>query len=97
MYYDFWDMTLGEVIDYIKAYNIKERNDCKKMYLLADLISSFVWTKYSNKKIPSYEEIFPPMDEKEEEERNRRNNKRIAEMMKAFADAHNAKRHNEVK
>lgn len=91
-------MTIQEVLDYIKAYNIKESNDRRKMYLLANLISSFVWTIYNGKKIPEYEEVFPPIDEKEEEERNKRNNKRIAEMMKAFADARNAQfNKNEVK
>ena len=91
-------MTLREAIDYIKAYNIKERNDSRKMYLLADLISSFVWVKYNGKKIPSYEEVFPPIDEKEEEERNKRNNERILAMMKAFTEGHNAQwNKNEVK
>ena len=98
MYYDFWDMTLGEAIDYIKAYNIREGNDRRKMYLLANLISSFVWTIYNGKKLPEYEEVFPPIDEEEEENRIKQNNKRLVDMMMAFADNHNAQRHkNEVK
>lgn len=97
MYYDFWEMTPREVSDYIIGYNKRIDIDNRKMYLLADLISAFVWTRYGGKKIPPYEEIFPPVTEEEEKKARNDNNNKIRAMMEVFMINHNAQRHKEVK
>jgi len=89
MYYDFWEMTLREVVDYINGYNQRERDETRKIYLLADLISAFVWTRYAGKKIPTYEEVFPPI---ETETNKDNNNKQIRALMEVFMINHNAQR-----
>lgn len=82
-------MTIGEVIDYINGYNQKEKMEQRKLYSLADLISSFVWTRYSGKKIPSFEEVFPNYDYVDEGENN---NIKIRQLMEVFMYNHNAQR-----
>lgn len=91
MYYDFWEMTIGEVVDYINGYNQQQRYESRKLYLLADLISSFVWTRYSGKKVPLFEEIFPA-DMVDENKSNDDTHKQIRALMEVFMINHNAQR-----
>lgn len=91
-------MTIGEVVDYIEGYNQQERYNSRKIYLLADLISAFVWTRYSGKKIPTFEEVFPP-EVSEEDKSKDEAHKQIRALMEVFMINHNAqrKKRNEVK
>ena len=63
-FFDFWNMTIGEVNTVIDCYVEKMNNDILQQnhltYNLAYLTARFVNSSLAGKPIPSYGEIFEP-------------------------------------
>lgn len=95
---DYWDLTIGEIVQYFEAYRHKisvERQD--KLYLsyqTALLTASFVSNSLNGQAQPSFYELFPSLmsDEdkaKMEEEKKQKELEILKSQLTAFMVGHN--------
>lgn len=63
--FDFWNMTLKEILEFIKAVQEREKVERQKQYLQASLTANFVGCIISGKPIPSIYKVFPEIYQQE--------------------------------
>lgn len=96
----FWDMTFGEVVDYLKAYNKRQENKLKEKALmdfkLACAITKGVSCLFDKNQNLSFDEIYKDIFIDEHEELEKTKIKAQVEInkqrMKDFANFHNKRR-----
>jgi hypothetical protein len=99
--FEFWDMTYGEIVDTLLAYERNMKNTLKERaimdYKLADLIATNV-SRIIDKDaiIPSlaqaYEFLFPEEKHMQDEIKAQKDMEIWKQRMKNFAEYHNRKR-----
>lgn len=98
---DFWDLTLAEMLAILRNYNEIQEDRAKEAmainYNRATLIADFVALRFNGKPIPSFDEVFPDiqqqrMTEEQKKELEYKQAMFLKEQMEFAARAHNAKR-----
>lgn len=102
---DFWDMSIGEVVRYIKAqdkiYRVRNQERASYDYILANLIVKGVGiTLGSKQSFPSIEEVYPKLFDDVKEEQQAKIEAKKMELstlrFKQFAQSYNSRKHKEV-
>lgn len=69
---EYWDLTFGEIVIILKNYQKKEEARVKEQlsttYNTAQLVASFVGLSMNGKDIPTIEEVFPSVFQKQVKE-----------------------------
>lgn len=101
--FEFWDMTLEEVVRYVQSRKrVKKTQDQEKAlfdYLHADLVGRSVARIYSSStELPEIYEVYPDLFNKEEieEARQQMKEEKALNYMMEFAASFNAKLNKEV-
>lgn len=99
---EFWNMTIGEVSRYIKAFNkrknIEDKNKAMNNYILANLISEQVACIFDNNSKPrAFKDVYSFLfSEEEQQEFKRQEEEHLAKITAAkfreYADAVNEQR-----
>ena len=91
--FDFWNMTIKEINQFIKSIQQREKQIRQNIYLQASLQANFVGFILNGKQIPPIQEIFPEIyqEEIELDRKKREENEAILfeYQMMAWAKAHN--------
>lgn len=99
-YFDFWEMTLAEIMLVIKSHyeeeQRKQKNTTINNYNLATMVADFVGLSLNGKEKPNLYDIFPTLFKEEcEEQQAERDKLAMAlyrEQMLDFAKYHNKQR-----
>lgn len=102
---DFWDMSIGEVVRYIKAqdkiYRVRNQERASYDYILANLIVKGVGiTLGSKQSFPTIEEVYPKLFDDIKEEQQAKIEAKKMELstlrFKQFAQSYNSRKNKEV-
>ena len=64
---DFWNMTVGEAVRALEAFNERRKDRAYFAYTEAMAVGLFVASMFSTKKPPALEDIYPELFPKDEE------------------------------
>ena len=94
--FDFWNMTLKEILAYLKAVQEQEKTKRQDLYLQASLTANFVGSIINGKPIPPIHQVFPELyqelAQKERAEQDYKAMMLYKEQMLDFANYHNKRR-----
>ena len=96
--FDFWNMTLKELLQYLNAVQEREKHKRQEQYLQASLTASFIGCVWGNKPIPPIHQVFPEIfEETVQSEQTQQDKDYMAmmlykEQMLDFANYHNKRR-----
>lgn len=95
-FFDFWNMTVGEIRKCIDAYGANKEQELKskkvEIYNSAALIASFVGRMLNSKHFPSYDEVFAESTNVESKEDEQKRIALLKERMLDFANEVNKRR-----
>ena len=94
--FDFWNMTIKEINQFIKSIQQREKQIRQNIYLQASLQANFVGYILNGKQIPPIQNVFPEMyQDLIEQDQKRQQELALAlykEQMIDWAKAHNKQR-----
>lgn len=93
--FDFWNMTIKEINQFIKSIQQREKQIRQNIYLQASLQANFVGCILNGKQIPPIQNVFPETFKVAEQDKKKQEELQLAlykEQMIDWANAHNKQR-----
>lgn len=87
--YEYWEMTIGEAVRALDAYEFRRKEKAYFAYTNAMAVGLFVASMFSSSKPPEISEIYPELFQKDEEAEQEKKDAASAANFTKFANAFN--------